>query len=406
VSAKPVIAVVSPFLDKRHGTERCVAEQIERLAEDYEIHLYSSAVQDVDLSKITWHRVPLLRRPHLASYFWFFTANQLQRWWDRRVRKLDFDLVFSPGINCLDADVIGVHIVFAEFYRLARRELGLRRNPLRVWPWLIHRKLTYRLFVALENRIYTQNEIPLTVISHKMEGDLARCFKRKERLTLLYHAVNVEHLNPARCQSLRGQARRKLQLPERAFTILIVGNDWKKKGLPCLVEAVASLRNAELWILVRGEDASHSCRDLFRRSGLQNRVAMLPSVPEIEWHYAAADLYVGPSIEDSFAMPPLEAMACGIPSIVSSQAGVSEVITDGVDGFILDNPTDSNKLANLIALVYSNKDLRRRIGKAAAETARQYTWDRNAEQLCRVFQDVLRQKECPRAAVASEEPLR
>jgi glycosyltransferase involved in cell wall biosynthesis len=63
-------------------------------------------------------------------------------------------------------------------------------------------------------------------------------------------------------------------------------------------------------------------------------------------------------------------------------------------------------LANLIALVYSNKDLRRRIGKAAAETARQYTWDRNAEQLCRVFQDVLRQKECPRAAVASEEPLR
>jgi UDP-glucose:(heptosyl)LPS alpha-1,3-glucosyltransferase len=133
---------------------------------------------------------------------------------------------------------------------------------------------------------------------------------------------------------------------------------------------------------------------------------MLPSVPEIEWHYAAADLYVGPSIEDSFAMPPLEAMACGIPSIVSSQAGVSEVITDGVDGFILDNPTDSNKLANLIALVYSNKDLRRRIGKAAAETARQYTWDRNAEQLCRVFQDVLRQKECPRAAVASEEPLR
>ena len=50
------LAVVSPFLDKRHGTERCIAEQLERLAGAYEIHLYSERVgEDVDLSNITWH---------------------------------------------------------------------------------------------------------------------------------------------------------------------------------------------------------------------------------------------------------------------------------------------------------------------------------------------------------------
>ena len=46
---KRCIAVVSPFLDKRHGTERCVAEQVERLAQEYgyEVHVYSQRVEDM-----------------------------------------------------------------------------------------------------------------------------------------------------------------------------------------------------------------------------------------------------------------------------------------------------------------------------------------------------------------------
>src|SRR5271156_4928849 len=159
--AKPRIAVVSPFLDKRHGTERCVAEQIERLAQDYEIHVYSASIQDVDLSKITWHHIPRLPGPHLVSYIWFFMANRVRRWWDGLFRKLDFDLVFSPGINCLDADIIAVHIVFTEFYRLVHRELALRQNPVHKWPWLIHRQLSYHLFMALERGAYARDENPL-----------------------------------------------------------------------------------------------------------------------------------------------------------------------------------------------------------------------------------------------------
>ena len=74
------IAVVSPFLDKRHGTEMCVAEQLERLACEYEIHLYSARVEDVDLTRIRWHRIPTLPGPHLAGYLWWFAANQVVRW--------------------------------------------------------------------------------------------------------------------------------------------------------------------------------------------------------------------------------------------------------------------------------------------------------------------------------------
>jgi UDP-glucose:(heptosyl)LPS alpha-1,3-glucosyltransferase len=239
-----------------------------------------------------------------------------------------------------------------------------------------------------------------------MERDLARCFNRTANLSLVYHAVDVKHLNPARRQSLREEARYKLQLSEKAFAILLVGNDWKKKGLPCLVEAVARLHNANLWILVRGEDGSSSYRDLFRGAGLENRFRLLPPVPEIEAHYAAADLYVGPSLEDSYAFPPLEAMACGVPAIVSSQMGVSEIITHGVDGFILDDPRDSKKLAELIALLYSDKALRQRVGEAAAKTAQEYTWDKNTRQLDELFREVLRRKGARPVPIASEQSAR
>jgi glycosyltransferase involved in cell wall biosynthesis len=389
---KPRVAVISPFLDKRHGTERCVAEQVERLADDFELHLYTSAVEGVDLSKITSHHIPRLRGPHLVRYTWFFVANHVSRWLDRHFRKLEFDLVFSPGINCMDANLIAVHIVFAEFCRLAKPELSLRGNPIRSWPLLIHRRLSYGLFIKLERKLYTRGELPLVVISRKMASDLARCFNRRENISLVYHGVDLDRLNPTRRRALRREVRENLQIPETAFALLLIGNDWRKKGLPCLAEAVARLPGEDLRILLRGTDQSSFWWDFIRGHGLEDRTILLPSVPDVERHYAAADMYVGPSLEDSFAIPPLEAMACGLPVAVSGQAGASEIITHGLDGFILNDPRNSQELANLIHRMVTDSELRDLIGSRAAETARKYTWQRNAEEMKRIFEEQLTEK--------------
>ena len=279
MTAKPRIAVISPFLDKRHGTERCVAEQIERLAGDYEIHVYALTVRDLDLSRIVWHRIPRLPGPHLLTYVWFFLSNHVIRYWSKHFQNINFDLIFSPGINCFDADVVAVHIVFAEYYRLARRELALFRNRPGMWPWLIHRRLSYKLFIALEHEVYARKQVPLVVISRKMEKDLARCFQRTGNLHLLYHGIDPVHMNPVSREALREESRRTLGIPLEAFAILLVGNDWKKKGLYCLMEAVGRLSNTDLWILVRGHDDSSTCEDSLRQFGLEGRIRFLPSVP-------------------------------------------------------------------------------------------------------------------------------
>lgn len=392
MTAKPRIAVISPFLDKRHGTERCVAEQIERLAGDYEIHVYASAVRDLDLSRIVWHRIPRLPGPHLLTYAWFFLSNHVIRYWGKHFQNINFDLIFSPGINCFDADIVAVHIVFAEYCRLARRELALFRNQPGVWPWLVHRRLSYQLFIALEHVLYGRNQLPLVVISRKMKEDLARCFQRTSNLHLVYHGIDPVHMNPENRKARREESRRALGIPLKAFAILLVGNDWKKKGLYCLIEAVGQLGDADLWILVRGHDDSSACERALRKFGLEGRIRFLPSIPQVDLYYAAADMYAGPSLEDSFAIPPLEAMACGLPVVVSRQAGVSELIAHGESGFILDDPKDARQLANLIDLIYRSSELRQKLGQNAAVRAKEYTWQRNAEELRAIIETILRAK--------------
>ena len=155
------LAVVSPFLDKSHGTERILIEWITRLADDYEIHIYSQEIADVDESVFTWHRVSKIKGPHLANFLWWFAANQIRRKWDG-LRGVHYDLTFSPGVNCLDADVVSIHIVFAEFLRRMRPELALRDKPVPSWPRLIHRRLYYRLIIFLERLVFTPYTVAMS----------------------------------------------------------------------------------------------------------------------------------------------------------------------------------------------------------------------------------------------------
>ena len=157
------------------------------------------------------------------------------------------------------------------------------------------------------------------------------------------------------------------------------------------------LADLPVLLLVAGNDERYSYESLIIKSGLTGRVRFLPSRQDVAFYYAAADAYVGPSIEDTFALPPEEAMACGLPVITTITNGTSEIMTDGVDGFILNDPNDVQTLASKIRLLCENEELRQRIGEAAAETTKKYTWERNGQQFREIFAEILRRKQNPKA---------
>jgi glycosyltransferase involved in cell wall biosynthesis len=389
---KPRLAVISPFLDKRHGTERRVVEWISRLADAFEIHVYSQHVDDLNLSKITWHRIPKLPGPHLINYLWWFFANRFARIWDCRVRGLQHDIVFSPGVNCLDPDVVSVHIVFAEYIHRNHAEMEFARNPFNSWPALLHRKLYYELIAFLERRLYTQRNLSLVLIARRTEDELRRFYGRNEAFPILYIGLDHEIFNPARRIAKRDAARKELNVTEDGFVLLLIGNDWRNKGLMVILEAMERLHDLPVRLLLVGRENATEYRDIVEEHHLADRVRFLSPRPDVQFFYAAADVYLGPSLEDTFAQPPAEAMACGLPVVVSSANGTSEIITDGVDGFILKDPADSTSLAGLIRRLYVDEEVRARIGQSATQTTKQYTWERNGDDLLKIFQGILQRK--------------
>ena len=398
------LAFVSPFLDKRHGTERRVVEWISYLSETFEIHIYSQRVEDVDLSKVAWHRIPKLPGPHIFDFIWWFAANHAWRWFDRQFRGLRYDLVFSPGANCLDADVVSVHILFSDYVRGVRERLRLARNAPWAWPRVLHRRLYYSLAMYLERRVYGDQRKTLVVISRAAGASLEKMCGRGG-FPVLYAGIDRETFNTERRAALRHVAREKLELSPDQFALLLVGNDWRNKGVPVLVEALDHLRDLPIHLFAVSREDSSECLDFVKEKRLEDRVRFLPPRNDIEFYYAAADAYAGPSLQDAYAMPPAEAMACGLPVIVSSAAGVSEIITDGTDGLILRDPKDATALSAMIRRLYEDEVFRTQLGERAAATTRKYTWERNGQELAAILEDVLRRKAPPAAETLEEKTM-
>jgi glycosyltransferase involved in cell wall biosynthesis len=402
---RPRLAVVSPFLDKRHGTERIVAEWISRLADEFEVHVYSQRVEDVDLSKITWHRISRLPGPHLFNYIWWFLANRRLRTWDRRFRGIHADLVFSPGVNCLDADVVSVHIVFAEYAERVAGDLKLRAHPLTLWPQVIHRKLYYRTICYLEKRIYRDPENLLVLMAARTAGQLQRSYGRQGRCHLVHLGLDQNLFSPRRRASLREKARSELAYSAERFVLLLIGNDWRNKGLPVALEALEMIRELPVDLLVVGREDPAEYRRSIREKHLTDRVRFRQPRTDVEFYYAAADTYVGLSLEDAFALPVAEAMACGLPVLTSAAAGVSEIITNRTDGVILKDPTDVLLLASMIREIFEDELLRSRLAANAAETARKYTWESSAREFRAVLEEVLREKGRATAHLPAEKQM-
>jgi len=397
------LTVISPFLDRQHGTELCIIEQIERLAgkDHWSIELYSQKVSQLngvrpasavfanEPGTIRWHQVSDIPGPHLLKYLWWFFANYWQRWRDRRSGRVRPDLVYSPGINCPDADVIVVHIVFHEFYERVRSELALHRLPLPIWPRAVHRKLYYKLAMFLEREIYSDPGVRLVAVSSLVAAQLKSHFQRED-VTVIPNAVDTLRFTQEERMAKRSASRQSFSYDEGDFVLLLIGNDWKKKGLDTLLKAIGLLKNLPLRLLVVGSDAPGLYHQLVDQFALHDRVRFEKPSMDVLFFYAAADLYVGPSLEDSFGLPILEAMACGLPVIASANAGASELIRDGETGFILRDPQDHSELASLIHRIQGDGTLRRSVGAAASRyVLTNCSWDDNAEKTRQILESTL-----------------
>ena len=191
-------------------------------------------------------------------------------------------------------------------------------------------------------------------------------------------------------EALKRQARVALGLPVDGFCILLVGNDFRKKGLPALLAALNRLP-ADCYVAVVGnpEQTAFVEPDI-ARLGLRERIFFLGAMVSVQPAYQAADCLAHPSLEDTFAMVVLEALACGLPVVVSSAryCGISELLTDGENALLLDKPLDGETLANLLERVRLDADVRTKLSGGALAFAAQHLWSQQALRLDAIYRSV------------------
>jgi len=130
--------------------------------------------------------------------------------------------------------------------------------------------------------------------------------------------------------------------------------------------------------------------DLIAALGINDRVMFFPPQPQerLADFYAAADVVLVPSRSESFGLVALEAQACGTPVVAARVGGLPFVVEDGRTGFLVDGHDPSEHAQRMLA-VLRDASLQSRLGDEAAHRALRFTWDVTADEVARVYRDIV-----------------
>lgn len=171
--------------------------------------------------------------------------------------------------------------------------------------------------------------------------------------------------------------RREVQ--RKDFSVLFLGQLSMRKGVHYLLEAFrkAALPNAKLILAGPVDPAYRSVLD--RYQGLFEETGRVPH-SAVQDCYFGADVFVMPSLADSYGLVVSEAMSAGLPVIVSENTGMADFIRDGREGFVVPI-RDSDAIADKLTFLYENRDLCAAMGSRGMATARSLDWN-NYQSIC------------------------
>jgi UDP-glucose:(heptosyl)LPS alpha-1,3-glucosyltransferase len=183
---------------------------------------------------------------------------------------------------------------------------------------------------------------------------------------------------------LRERSRAELNLKHDEIALLFAGSGWERKGLLFAIEAMALCKNRKMRLLVAGRGDARRYKTTRLRFWRKDPVQFLGEVADLAPIYAAADIFILPTIYDPFSNACLEALASGLPVITTRSNGFSEIVEDGVHGSIVDNPANLVGLRDAIHL-WSDSSRRNAARSANIERASQLDISKNVAQTLEIL---------------------
>jgi len=261
------------------------------------------------------------------------------------------------------------------------------RNPLPSATFLVLLRFSYDRIIAA------------TPAEESQLGFLYQLDNRK--ISIIPPGVDTSRFYPIP----KDEARAAIGLQPTDRLLLFVGRIEPLKGVDTLLEAIGQLHTSGLQVeaphnlAIVGGDPNASLQEmnaemlrlqqLTRSLGIDDLVLFLGkrSQDALPYYYSAADAVVMPSHYESFGMVALEAMACGTPVVASQVGGLAFLVKDGLTGYVIPDG-DATTLAERLAELLRNPELRNQLGAQAARYAQDFSWQIIAKRILQEYQSL------------------
>lgn len=250
-------------------------------------------------------------------------------------------------------------------------------------------KVMINLAVRLSDKVIT--------VSNFSESEITRFTNiNEDKIEVIYNGIDRDSFRIIHEDSLVEAVGTKYDLPERF--ILYVGNVKPHKNLIKLLNAFNKviqdgIKDYKLVIVGKKEGFITGDKAIFRmledNPNLKKKVLFTGYIENegLPLLYNSASLFVFPSIYEGFGLPPLEAMACGCPTVVSNAASLPEICGDAA---CYVDPHDVNSIADGMRKVLTDNDLRQYLVKKGLDRVNLFSWERSAREHLKLFEEVLK----------------
>lgn len=342
------IAIVRKKYNPFGGAERYLHLLTDHLVrQGHEVHIFANRWPVDKGAGVLFHKVPMLGGLSLLKTWSFAIAAWLA------LRRFNGGIILSNE-RLFSQDIFrvsdGVHKTWLQIrmrHASFIKKLSFIINPLhwsvRFFDWYIFNRRSFGKIIAP---------------SEFIKRDILQRYRsvREDDIRVIYNGVDLERFRPENKKLYREAVRRELGIASSARLLLFVGTGFERKGLRYTIEALRYLPTDTI-LAVIGKGRTGDYITLARQWNLLDRIRFLGPMEKVERYYAASDILVLPTLYEPLANAVLEALATGIPVVTSRNCGNAEVLMDGEDGGIINDPTDAQEIALKVkAVIEKTKD--------------------------------------------------
>lgn len=233
----------------------------------------------------------------------------------------------------------------------------------------------------------------IVTVSEFSKSEIIRYFPQHEsKIRVVPCGVDLDRFKPCQQPERIPEVKKKLGIEGEYF--LYVGTIEPRKNLERLINAYNIFcqheKDAPKLVLAGGKGWLYD--GIFQRVTdlkLEDKVLFTQYIPDEDMNplMCGALAFVFPSIYEGFGIPPLEAMACGVPVLASNAASLPEVTGDCA---VTCDPYSEEEIAEGLRRLYSDSELRADLSRRGLERAKTLTWDSSAEKLYSVYKELMK----------------